>query len=77
MDIYFPKLNIGVEHQGEQHFRPISFFGGEEAFKQNQERDRKKRELCEQNNCELIYVLPDYDIDTVIKIIDESLQTHY
>jgi len=77
LDIYFPKLNIGVEYQGEQHFRPISFFGGEEAFKQNQERDRKKRELCEQNNCELIYVLPDYDIDTVIKIIDESLQTHY
>ncbi len=73
LDIYFPKLNIGVEYQGEQHFRPISFFGGEEAFKQNQERDKRKKKLCLENKCKLIYVYPEYDFEQVLKEIETAL----
>ncbi|MGA7836511.1 MAG: hypothetical protein WB996_00970, partial [Ignavibacteriaceae bacterium] len=32
LDIYFPQLNIGLEYQGAQHYEPIDFFGGQEAF---------------------------------------------
>ena len=39
VDIWFPKFKIGVEYQGKQHFEPIEFFGGEESFIRNQERD--------------------------------------
>ena len=28
----FPKENIGIEYQGEQHDSPVEFFGGEESF---------------------------------------------
>ncbi len=41
LDIYFPKYNIGIEYQGEQHSRPIEFFGGEEGFKATKERDKR------------------------------------
>ena len=34
LDIYFPKRNIGIEYQGEQHDSPIDFFGGEEGLKE-------------------------------------------
>lgn len=33
LDIYFPTHKIGIEFHGAQHFRPIEYFGGEEAFK--------------------------------------------
>lgn len=73
LDIFFPKYNIGVEYQGEQHYRPIEFFGGEDAFKKNIERDKRKRELCKKNSCHLIEVKKGYDIDDLKKQIEESI----
>ncbi len=35
LDIYISKLNIGIEYQGEQHYKPVSIFGGEEGFEKN------------------------------------------
>jgi hypothetical protein len=29
LDIYFPKYNIAVEYNGQQHYYPVEFFGGE------------------------------------------------
>lgn len=55
LDIFFPQNSIAIEYQGQQHFRPIEFFGGEEAFKSQMERDERKRLLCEQNNVNLFY----------------------
>ena len=60
IDIFFPKYKIGVEFQGEQHFKPIDFGGhGDVAaykfFQENQLRDKKKKEICEQNNIHLLY----------------------
>src|SRR5690606_5595458 len=34
-DIFFPAWKVAVEYHGEQHFRPIDFFGGEDAFRNN------------------------------------------
>ena len=33
-----------VEYDGEQHFKPIDFFGGELAFQHQQERDQRKED---------------------------------
>lgn len=71
-DIYFPFLNIAVEYQGKQHFESVEYFGGHESFKQNQIRDKRKRELAKNNNCELIYVEPGYEIQDIIAIIRSS-----
>jgi hypothetical protein len=56
LDIYLPKLGLAVEYQGEQHFRPIAAFGGEQAFAKNQERDKRKRDLCKKNGVTVVDV---------------------
>lgn len=56
LDVFFPEISLAIEYQGKQHFEPIDFFGGEEAFKKNQERDSRKSRLCEENGVSLIYV---------------------
>lgn len=39
-----------IEFNGEQHYKPIEIFGGEEAFKNQQIRDQKKKDWCKKNN---------------------------
>ena len=55
IDIYIPELRIGIEYQGEQHYKAIDFFGGEDAFKKLVERDERKAKLCKDNDVHLIY----------------------
>ena len=55
LDFYLPEYNIAIECQGEQHFKSIDFFGGEENFKYTYERDKQKFELCKENNIKLLY----------------------
>lgn len=76
LDIYLPKYNIGIEYQGAQHYEPVDFFGGQEAFERTVERDKRKKELCDKHNCTLIYVDKGYDIGNVLKKIEE-IKTGY
>lgn len=68
-DIWIPELNVAIEYQGKQHDQPIEFFGGEEAFKENQKRDARKKKKCEENNVRLIEVREGYDLDELVKEI--------
>lgn len=65
LDIYFPQRNIGVEYQGAQHNEPIEYFGGIETFREQQRRDNKKKILCKENDCKLIYVYPEYNFEKI------------
>lgn len=56
LDIYLPELKLALEHQGEQHYRPVAAFGGEEAHCRVVERDTLKRQLCQANGVEVIDV---------------------
>ena len=56
LDFYLPKYNIAIECQGMQHFKPIEFFGGKKAFNDLINRDRLKKQLCEEHNIKMIYV---------------------
>jgi hypothetical protein len=62
-DIWIPSLSIAIEYHGLQHFKPVKFFGGEDAFLQAQERDNRKRALCEKNGVRLVEIAYDQDID--------------
>ena len=55
LDVYIPSLKVGIEYQGEQHYRPIDFFGGDPAYKEVVMRDKRKAELCKSNGVTLIY----------------------
>ena len=39
LDFYLPKYNIAIECQGEQHYKPIDYFGGNDGFTSQKERD--------------------------------------
>ena len=55
LDFYLPKYNVAIECQGIQHFESVEYFGGEEKFIKNKERDEIKRKLCEENGVKLLY----------------------
>lgn len=55
LDIYIPDIALAIEYQGEQHYRPIALFGGEEGFKKTKERDKIKLKLCRENNIKVVY----------------------
>ena len=55
-DFYLPNHNMLIECQGEQHERPIEYFGGEEQFVIQQEHDRRKREYAKDNGYKLLEI---------------------
>ena len=55
LDIYIPKYKVTIECQGKQHFYPVEYFGGKEAYIETVNRDKKKRELCEQHGIKIFY----------------------
>ena len=50
------KVSGLIEYDGEQHFRPVEFFGGEEKFAVQQEVDKRKNDYCQQNNIPLVRI---------------------
>jgi hypothetical protein len=72
LDVWIPEWRIGIEYQGRQHFEPVEFFGGEEAFKATQARDAKKRELCGANNVTLIEVTAENTPEQVIEWVQRA-----
>lgn len=59
LDFYLPDYNIAVECQGEQHYKPIEYFGGENGLKNRIELDTKKKNKCCENNIKLLYFYED------------------
>jgi hypothetical protein len=45
-DFYVPELQLLVEHDGEQHFRPVEWMGGEDAYAKLVRRDLLKNGYC-------------------------------
>ncbi|MFO7744818.1 MAG: hypothetical protein R6V36_05480 [Psychroflexus sp.] len=78
LDVFLPIHKIAIEFQGDQHIRPVDYFGGEKAFKQQKKRDERKIKLCQENNCQLIEVHQGYNIEKVLEkistVIGESEQ---
>lgn len=78
-DFYLPDYNICIEYDGEQHFKPIDYFGGVEAFVDTQRRDREKDAYCIRNNIKL-FRIPYWDknkLETILQkiIIEDDINT--
>ena len=67
------KPYVLIEFQGQQHYKPVEYFGGQERFEQQVRYDNKKREYCKKNNLTLIefpYTMePEKIKETIDKII--------
>ena len=76
---FFVDNYLLIEIQGEQHYKPIDWYGGEEKFKQQQEHDRRKRDYAKENGYELLEIpyLGAKDLDKLEKILREKLSKKY
>lgn len=54
VDIHVPELGLAIEYQGQQHYVPVTLFGGEEGLKLTQLRDDKKRALLARHGVRLL-----------------------
>lgn len=66
-DFYLPKQNMCIEYDGEQHFHPIRFFGGEEKFKYTHYRDLYKNRFCKEHQIKLIRIKYTEDVNNVLE----------
>lgn len=71
-DFYIPSKRIAIEFDGEQHFQPLDFFGGIEAFEKLKQNDKIKNDYCEDNYINLIRIKYDE-----INIIEEILNKYF
>lgn len=69
-DFYLPDLNMCIEYDGEQHFKPIEYFGGINTFNNVKIKDKIKNEYCNNNNIHLIRISYEEDIE---KKLDKKL----
>jgi len=53
-DFYLHDLNMLIEYDGEQHFKPVNHFGGEDEFKLRRLKDDIKTKFAIKNNISLI-----------------------
>ena len=65
-DFYLPKYNTCIEYDGEQHDRPIDWFGGIRKFEYLKKHDNIKNQYCKDNNINLLRI--SYKDDIQLKL---------
>ena len=66
-------LKLLIEFDGEQHFKPVTHFGGEKKYKNQVRSDNMKNKYCETNDIPLLRI-PYLDVDNIEGILDEIKQ---
>lgn len=72
-DFYLPEFQAVIEFQGEQHLRPVDYFGGKENFEIQLKHDKKKREYAKKHNLQFIEILYN-QFDEIENIIKKELK---
>lgn len=75
-DVWFPNWNIAIEYHGKQHFEPVDFFGGEEAFQKTVYRDKRKANLAKRHGVKLFIITENDDSDELIQNIYDIRDRH-
>ena len=74
-DFYIASMRTCIEFDGEQHFLPLSFFGGQEALDKLKINDKIKSDYCEDNYISLIRIRYN-QIDDIWRILWDNLKNH-
>lgn len=61
-----------VEYDGQQHFQPVEYFGGEKALRETQFRDRMKDKYCVRKEIELVRI-PYWDYENIEIILEQKV----
>lgn len=75
LDFYIPTLNIAIECQGIQHYKPRPRFGGDKGYAVQIERDKRKKTLCDSHDIPL-YFISYKDYKNIPSIVDEIIKNH-
>ena len=73
-DFFIPSLNIAIEYDGEQHFKAIDHWGGEETLKRTQESDALKNDFCDYMGIDLLRI-PYWEFDNIDEIVTNFIDT--
>ena len=65
-DFYLPDYNTCIEYNGEQHYRSVDFYGGDEGYELSKIRDNIKNNYCLNNNINLLIIK--YNDDIISKL---------
>lgn len=70
-DFYIPSKDLLIEFQGEEHYKPVKYFGGAQKFTKIQENDKIKKSYAEKehNFLEISYK----DFDKIENILNENI----
>lgn len=71
-DFYIPNLNLIIEYDGEQHFKPKEKFGGEDGFINTIIHDAIKNQYCEDNKIKIIRI-PYWDFNNIKEILEKHI----
>jgi len=72
-DFYIPSMRLCIEFDSKQHYEPIDYFGGVDAYERLKANDKIKDEYCEDNYIDLIRIRYD-QIDQIPAILKECLK---
>ncbi|MBH14091.1 MAG: hypothetical protein CMF37_15345 [Leeuwenhoekiella sp.] len=75
-DFFIPGINLLIEYDGEQHFRPVDFFGGLIAWEKTVERDKEKDHLAKSHGYNLIRISYK-SFDTVEKTLSRAIDSKF
>lgn len=67
-DFYLPNIRVAIEYDGVQHFKPVKYFGGIDAFIDQKRRDSEKNQYCIDSQIKLIRISYTEDIKSVLDI---------
>jgi hypothetical protein len=62
-----------IEFNGMQHYKPIKFFGGQEAFDYLQVRDKIKKQYCLENQIKLL-IFSYTELDQIETLLNNNLK---
>jgi len=65
-DFYIPSLNLCIEYDGLQHFKPIKRYGGASYFETIKKHDKIKNEYCSKNGISLLRIRYDQNVENVV-----------
>lgn len=67
-DFYLSNKNTVIEYDGQQHFKSIEYFGGENEFENTKIRDTIKNEYCAKNKIKILRI-PYWEFDNIEQIL--------
>lgn len=73
-DFYLPKYRLLIEYNGEQHYKPIDFFGGVTSYNRQVKHDLIKSKYAKENNYNLLSIRYTNKADEIHSQIDSAIK---